>query len=414
VEHEIIQGNCNFTRFRFPVLADFNGRHFPRPASFLHATFHGEAQFAGATFERGCTFSSATFAQLATFEAASLTQHAFFSSAEFLAGASFTGANFPSGADFSHARFLDGCAFTGARFGDALATIRRAVRFDGATFEGLADLEHSTFYSPASFAVAQFNGEARFMRAAFHDETRFVGVIGAAGVFSRAEDTRLVSVTFSQPEKVTFDHVCLERTRFLGTDVRRVDFRDVQWRKRGGHCAAWDDLRLEDDTRKRYAATRRLYRQLKDNYERQRDPITAGDFHIGEMRMWRFSNPPAKWFLRFLKRNLSVLAVYQWVSQYGESYSRPLVWALVLILLFAALFARVPGLALQSITPAGATSLAGCPWQCLLHSAMHFLPLGGPFEPVHLAGHAVSGLERVIGAAVIAMFVLALNRRLKR
>jgi len=34
-----------------------------------------------------------------------------------------------------------------------------------------------------------------------------------------------------------------------------------------------------------YALVEQLYRRLKDNYEKQRDPITAGDFHYGEMRM---------------------------------------------------------------------------------------------------------------------------------
>ncbi len=37
-----------------------------------------------------------------------------------------------------------------------------------------------------------------------------------------------------------------------------------------------------------------------------------------------------------------------------------------------------------------------------------------PFVTVHFGGHCASVVEGVIGAPLIAMFVLALNRRFKR
>jgi hypothetical protein len=54
-------------------------------------------------------------------------------------------------------------------------------------------------------------------------------------------------------------------------------------------------------------------------------------------------------------------------------------------------------------------------WSRFWYSVMCFLLRGDrPLQPMHPAGHYLSVAEGVIGPPLIAMFVLALNRRFKR
>ncbi len=385
---------------------DFTGFVFPEGISFRDARFEGDAYFYRATFQGEASFVRATFQDEADFVAAT-----------FQGEASFYEATFQGYAHFVGARFQDKAAFRATFQGPAsflAATFQGEADFVAATFQGEAGFHAATFGGEANFGWATFQGEASFGWATFEGEVRFRGE-GEVRLFSSEAEADFRNARFGQPEKVVFQHVFLGRARFLDTDVRRVDFTDVQWAtRRGGHCAVWDELAPED-VEKDYALIGKLYRQLKHNYEEQRDPITAGDFHIGEMQMRRLSNPPKNWLWRFLKRNLSFLALYRWISGYGEDYVRPLAWIVGVILVFAAAFTLSPGRALQSSAASGTPEPVHGWWPRLLHSVMCFLWRGGrPFQPVHLVGHYVSVAEGIIGPPLIAMFVLALNRRFKR
>jgi hypothetical protein len=194
-----------------------------------------------------------------------------------------------------------------------------------------------------------------------------------------------------------------------------VDFTDVEWgkRPRGGHAAVWDEL--EPGKRKNYALIGKLYRQLKHNYEEQRDPITAGDFHFGEMHMRRLGKPPKNRFLCFLKRNLSFLALYRWISGYGEDYALALVWIVIWIVAFALAFAYLPPCALQTDSTSAASQPVRGFWPSLLYSVMCFFLRGDrSLHPVGLWGQTASVAENVVGPPLIALFALALNRRFKR
>ncbi len=225
-------------------------------------------------------------------------------------------------------------------------------------------------------------------------------------VFSSAADTYFRSAIFAQPTRAVFHHVYLGKARFLNTDVRQVDFTDVDWAWRsGGHFAVWDEFSPEDDS-KNYRLIGKLYRQLKHNYEEQRDPITAGDFHMGEMEMRRLAAAG--------RSERSCLWLDKWISGYGESDVLALRRILLAICAFAAL-TWLPGFAIKASGDGGAAVGVYDVFPRLLYSVMCFLLRGNrPFEPVALAGHYAAVLEGIIGPALLAMFVLALNRRFKR
>ena len=98
----------------------------------------------------------------------------------------------------------------------------------------------------------------------------------------------------------------------------------------------------------------------------------------------------------------------------GVSPASNLGWIIAVIVGFAAAFAYVPALALQTAPSSPSHPVHGF-WPHLVYSVMCLLFRGDkPFVPVHFGGHCASVAEGVIGVPLIAMFVLALNRRFKR
>jgi len=340
----------DFSWFVFPGHADFEGRVFDRRVWFRGAKFQRAPYFMGATFQDVADFWAATFQR----------------------GATFVRATFRSEAWFLHA-----------------------------TFQGLAGFGRATFRGDAKFSGAWFQGGARF--TGYEDDW----------VFSREADVDFRWAHFAQSGEVMFEHVFLGRARFLKTDVREVDFTDVEWAPRGRHRAVWDEMEPKGPA-KNYALIGELYRQLKHNYEEKRDPIPAGDFHFGEMEMRRLE-PCKGWLRATYRRYLSAIAFYRWVSGYGEDYILPLAWIAGVILGFALAFAAIPALALQTSPSSGASHAVAGLRPHLLYSVMCFLLRGDkPLQPAYLAGHYMSVAEGILGPPLIAMFVLALNRRFKR
>jgi len=357
----------DFTRFVFPPDAEFGDKDFQEPVSFVFAKFTGRAHFLHANFRKEADFRLATFGGLA---------------------------------DFYEATFKGRTNFFSATFDDR-------VQFSGATFEDEAEFYEARFQGAADFRHATFERQVRFWRG-FPDHE----------VFSTRADTDFRRARFHQPEKVLFQRVFLGQTRFLETDVRKVHFADVKWAERsGGRPAVWDELAREDDGEdKNHALIAQLYRQLKYNYEEeQRDPITAGEFHFGEMEMRRLEKPPKNRLLRFFKRNVSFLALYRWISGYGEDYIQALACIVGVILAFAVVFAYIPVFALEPSPSSTASQSMHSLGSRLIYSAMCFLLRGDrPLQPVYPPGYYWSVAEGVIGPPLIALFVLALNRRFKR
>jgi len=433
-------GNYDFSRFVFPHgwwFRDraFNGQvwfvdtHFLGHTDFKAASFKGDALFVGTVFGGETVLTSTEFHAAADFVNARFGDKVDLGVAKFHGEVFFRQVTFQCDADFGGVTFSKTACFEGARFegeaGLSSAKFLGGAEFWGAAFQGAADFRDATFQREADFQDATFQGEADFARARFEREVRFGGE-GNDRVFTSEADVDFRYARFGQPENVVFQHVSLGRARFLDTDVRHVDFTDVEWARRPfwrprwvkprGRFAVWDELEPEEaEADKDHALIGKLYRQLKHNYEEQRDPITAGDFHFGEMHMRRLSNPSRSPLVRFLKRNLSFLALYRWISGYGEDYLLPLAWIVGVILVFAAAFAFTPALALQTNPPSGMPQPIHGAWPHLLYSVMCFLLRGDkPFQPAHLAGHYVSVAEGILGPPLIAMFVLALNRRFKR
>jgi hypothetical protein len=157
--------------------------------------------------------------------------------------------------------------------------------------------------------------------------------------------------------EIVFDDVDLSRVLFHNCDVSQVWFTSsVRWGKRGDNrgLAVFEETisleqeferELQRDGQRDYRAVAQIYQQLKKNYDARLDYWTANEFHFGEMEMKRLAGPtdgPLLGLRQWLHRRLSLVALYRYASDYGNSYTKPMLWLLGILVLFAALL-PLPG-----------------------------------------------------------------------
>jgi len=360
----------DFTRFVFPE-AYFIGAKFTRDADFMDATFTQDARFNEATFTQGARFGWANFSQDANFMDTTFTQDA-----------DFHGATFTQDARFYYATFT------------------QDARFYGASFRQDADFYSATFAKTADFSWTDFE---------------------------RPELVRFFRVNQGEDEPGL-------RARFVNCRVEGVRFADVKWHRQGDRMVLQDELDLTDPAdRDAWHPTHELvavaYRQLVNNFERERAYDLAEECKIGAMEMKRlhpknflFANwlesYYKKWrWLRWVGENVSVASLYRLTSRYGTSYTRALLWLLGLLVIFALLFA-LPWSAVQRDKPSlppqqvlGALPRLGAG---LFHSLeVAAFQRDSLYSVPTRFGRLMSILETILVPAQLALFLLALRRRFR-
>jgi hypothetical protein len=361
----------DFTRFVFPK-CDFSETTFPQKVSFYSATFTGDV-----------SFIAAGFAKMAV----------------------FVGTTFLGEANFSRAEFQDEAMFTGSTFARD-------------TYFGL-----TIFKKPVRFDSVRFLAGAHFRESVFlQDEQR-----RACADFSFAQ--------FEKPDSVIFFRVDLGRTLFRQCAVSRITFSQVEWPRRSNgkkmvfeeslvsSSAEVNDSRNERD----WLLVGELYQQLKRNYDNRKDYWTAGDFHYGEMEVTRLSTPHRNPILRWLHRNVGLVAWYKYASEYGESYVRPAVRLLIMMIVLAFVY-PVPGLRdangqvfaysdlFQSSTAHSVVGMLIGLFAKGLLTAFEVASLRREllYEPIGAGGHLLAIVEVLLTSTLLSLFLLALRRQFRR
>jgi hypothetical protein len=197
------------------------------------------------------------------------------------------------------------------------------------------------FHGTANWRESRFLDQAEFRR------TRFDPLVEGepSAVFSQAR--------FSNPGEIVFIDVDLSRALFNNCDVSQLWFTSsVRWRTRENNrgIAVFEETiplkgyfgeELERNGQRDFRAVAQIYQKLKLNYDSRLDYWTANEFHFGEMEMKRLAAPTdgkLLWLRRWLHRNLSLVALYRYASDYGNSYLKPVSWMLATLVLAAALF----------------------------------------------------------------------------
>jgi hypothetical protein len=465
------QATCHFNDATFTQNADFGFAQFKKTVDFQRATFARKANFYNTTFIEKADFSYATFAEDALFYQAHFGQEGHFYSAIFEKDADFKDAEFELDAKFTNATFKKQAKFKSTKFMQDTffsdTTFERNAYFQGAHFKQDANFNEVIFSQDADFNHAVFEMQTfftestTFSQTALFADTEFNGTVHWQGAlfFNRAEFRRtrfephdkdmpsavFALARFSKPGEVVFDDIDLSRALFHNCDVSQVWFTSsVKWAMREGSrgLAVFDERfpirfvlgRWVRRERSDYRAVEQIYHQLKKNYDSRLDYWTANEFHFGEMEMKRLALPTKGPLLRLRQwwhPRLSLVALYKYASDYGNSYWKPVLWLLGFLVLFAALF-PLPDVGLKRQGARQAETYASV-WDLQKSYGENLwkeLRLAGKglitsvdaatfqrsaeYAPSYPWGRVLAILETLLTSSLFALFLLAIRRQFRR
>jgi len=397
--------NASFSEATFAEDTDFFRAFFEQGVTFRHVTFKNNAGFRGTIFKQNADFSKAIFKQDADFSEATFEAYTFFVGAAFAKGAYFTSTTFELDTDFSNAAFT------------------QLANFVDAEFQGTVDWQRSRFMDRAVFRRTKFCPQHEGQPSA---------VFGLA--------------SFLRPSEIVFDDVDLSRALFLNCDVSQVWFTpSVRWGTRFNNqgLSLFEERiplttefgkRLQRSGQRDYRAVAQVYQQLKKNYDSRLDYWTADEFHIGEMEMKRLRGPTGGHLAglpRWLHRWLSLVALYRYASDYGNSYWKPASWLLGALVLFAALL-PLPGVGLKR-QGIGQTETFASVWRMQdnvernLWAEVRLVGKGAitsvdtatfqknaEYAPAYPWGRVLAVFENLLTSSLFALFLLAIRRQFRR
>jgi uncharacterized protein YjbI with pentapeptide repeats len=370
----------DFSNTHFICSVNFLDFQFPRAIDFSSATFSGEAKFVGANFSSKADFTSATFSGEANFRTAQFHT----------VGVDFRTATFCKRVDFQYAVLVDP-NFSSVAFSDY-------ANFRSAKFSGdKAAFLSATFCNGADFGSAEFiNGIADFSRATFAE-----AVIFNAAKFNIAS---FKAATFSKP--ITFIN-----TTFTGStnfaharfETQAPDFRGAKMHEATEwHAVTWPNPpRNKDDAQQQVY----VYERLKQEMERLKKHEDEQKFFRMELRARRrlLWTSPGEWLLNF---------GYQALSDYGHSFTKPLLWLLGVFVAGATFFALAP------VYCGAPMSTDRAAWLSIA-SVLIFLPTKRELmtekmvECLSDSAQIVSVVQSLLGVVLLFLLGLALRNRFR-
>jgi len=308
--------DVNFSFAKFHEDFDISKSVFNKTISFRNAHFLGNISAIRTTFKNQTNFSNCTFAgnstsfQLSTFVQAnfdnSIIETGYFTESK-LGDASFENCNFKNDVTFSK-------------------TIFKNANFKKCHFSSKSDFSNSVFENNGIFEKIQHNSVTNF----FH-------------------------VTFLNPKSIIFEGN-LSNISFLETDLKEVKFGDyVTWesipkisdvslvnkikrsflklRTKNTKFKIYDELLIEEENSSCVSleSVQNVYRNLRENFDYQLRYEISGEFFVREMELKRKYREMKEQNVVFAKRKnfLSQHLTFWWfylvISQYGQSYYRPII-----------------------------------------------------------------------------------------
>jgi hypothetical protein len=326
-----------------------------------------------------------------------------FSGFEFKKNVSFSLVVFPQGVNFSKAKFLgDLSNFSETKFLGALNDFQE-VKFLG---------------KKTIFNLAEFSGETPFKSADFLGvEVDFKGI-----EFSKDIESISFGGTIFEA-KTSFTWVDLRKFFFFLVDLKNVDFSLLDW---DWKYKLQNEISISKYTKLKevfYKETSEIYRQLKVHFHNKRDFAKAGMFHFREQECKRKACRLPKDFFKW---------IFLWILKLSCGYGEKLrnVWwsSVVLIFLFAfgymflglhnadesASLVFNYDLSFKNIAPI--TTILKDFGTSLIFSIKGFFPLWRfqQYEVVGDFANLVAGIEFLLGAFMVGLFVYVFRRRMDK
>lgn len=419
---------------------DFSGETFPPDPTgeYFHGLpFRTAVSFAGAVFNCFNPFDRCEFGDEVDWTDCRFAGEDgcfLFARCQFLGAADFRDSHFPDLTEFRGVTFEDEADFSGQQItdlrfepddhadGDAPCRFQGAAHFDGCV---LAEVSFSgvRFERDASFVGTRFTFWPRFRETTFRGKADFT-----KAVFERLSDEKrhAMSDAEAQRNRADFTKAVFEYDGdFTEAEFQcDVDFtdcsfdHDLEFRRatvRGGfifeRTQSRDGAKLCLLEAKIEGHPSSAYRTAKNLAHRRGDFRREGDFHyLEQCSMNTNERRHARWRCCPWGRGSQMRAWGSYifgrgVYGYGEKPQRVLVAGATVIALWAWLYW------LFDAATDGASSI----WTYLYFSVVTFTTLGyGDLHPREGFCRFLAGSEALLGAALMALFVVALTRKYTR
>jgi uncharacterized protein YjbI with pentapeptide repeats len=404
-EHRAKNGN-NFGSMVFPYEILFEDEAFETWTSFRDCIFYDNVSFRNSNFKERADFSGIDFHKYAIFDFAIFKKSVHFTASIFRDFTSFIGTEFYERVSFHNVKATL-LTFSGVKFvkGGKFSQLNlhgANVRFIGCFFSGNTIFDHG------------WKGLGDAWRG---EEVSYA--------FSGAEQIEFIMCEIDPSAPLIFRVADMSNVEFNDIRLSDVEFTDVIWPKISDffglkRLAVYNEIRAlerigsEKDKNKIKALKgyfihlERNYRDIKNNYENDKDWIRAGDFHYSEKEMRR-KNPNTNLILRFF------LFLYWVLSGYGERYLRPIFWTFFLLLI------STVGYLIFGIAPDGCEDhvlqLSQIrDWFSATLYGLQVITLQKPidFQPVSLSAKTIKVFQSIFGPILFGFFALALRQRMRR
>ena len=180
----------------------------------------------------------------------------------------------------------------------------------------------------------------------------------------------------------------------------------MEWGTFGGRRAVIEEVLMGKDPFADVTPekVRQIYAHIRKNQEKAMRHAEAGDFFIGEMEMRRWALAPGSCRRSWLRRNVfSWLGIYNAISRYGESVSRPVKISVGWIVFFVLVRYLMSGKNLAGLCLFQRLQLV---WECFQQSVLAFFQV-----------RAVDNFDAVqrIGSGLLLGFIyVAMKRQFER
>ena len=302
---------ADFRSFRFPGDALFQGAIFPKGGNFVSSEFLNAAMFCELEAGDLCVFSSVTFYGTTFFHNATFKGEARFRSAKFLGNdyANFEDARFMGLAHFGSVRFATYASYDRATFSEV-------ARFDKALFSKGAGFYNVAFTRYAIFNEAQFSRDVAFNHSVFEE----------GGYFGLSSFNRHAGFSAVRGKALILNHPKFKCV---------PDFTGAHFEE----APVLDDVDLEPE-RLRNASEDRLRVGLPERWRALRRLAIQGHDHERELLFFK-GEIVARRGTRDTWRHLWFWIgwIYQIVSDFGRSMTRPLLGLGIGIIAFACFYA---------------------------------------------------------------------------
>ena len=405
---------------------------------FTDAKFHGKLDFSKIIFKKQISFADSIFFETISFSGSIFDEEVKFTNASFRGNLnSFQFTEFKKMADFSDNEIKNG-KFNHAKF--------NIVHFNNRVFKDITAFNHASFEKENSFKQTTFYNvdfsESVFKKNANFDNTKFVDY----ATFSDIVCNELIKFN-GNISNVSFLDMDIEKIKFGNKIIwkqikNKENFRDkikskLNW-TRNSDFKIYDERNLEKQFEKNklwwkrervgtwwkrkknpdalvsLESIKNIYRDLRDNFDDTLRYETSGEFHVRELELKRKFQEKQEGDIiitsnrNFLWKHLSIYWLYNVLAQYGQSYHRPIYFAITIISISTCYFIS------NEIELAMETEIEYSPMNIIIKSFTRSISGIIPFDILGKGIEDSDKVLRIILLPISASFFISLKRRLER